>query len=190
MINSGNNKYSELVRQAQLGHRESMDILSLHVQNKMYIYFHRNIKNRDISEDLLQETLLAMVRNISGLKEPDRFWPWIYRIAWNKTKQHFRNQQRRVMSPFSVLQEDIVLNPYQKDQTVLNLLIHKETLGHLCDAVGQLKQQYRDVVNLRCFEQLPYCDIGPLTHCSPQLARVIFHRARQFLKYQLAARAL
>ncbi|MHC4185488.1 MAG: RNA polymerase sigma factor, partial [Planctomycetota bacterium] len=63
--------------------------------------------------------------------------------------------------------------------------VRKETLKRLSAAVSLLKRQYKEVLQLRCFEQLPYSEIAATLHCSRQQARVRLYRAKQVLRYSL-----
>ena len=125
-----------------------------------------------------------IVKYIPHLQKPDRFWPWLYRIAWSKTKQHFRNKRRWREVHFLALEDDITLRSrlQKNSHTSLNLLIQKEALKHLLTAIAKLKQPYRDVVHLRCFEQLPYSEIAPMLECTVPQARIRYFRARQYLR--------
>ena len=49
-----------------------------------------------------------------------------------------------------------------------------------------IKHKYRAVLSLRCFEQLSYSDIAVAMQCSEVRARVMFYRAKQALRKQLA----
>jgi hypothetical protein len=57
-------------------------------------------------------------------------------------------------------------------------------------AMKQIQQQYRAVLSLRCFEELSYSDIAVAMQCSEVGARVLFFRAKQALKKQLAHQGL
>jgi hypothetical protein len=56
--------------------------------------------------------------------------------------------------------------------------------------MNDLKQQYRAVLSLRCFEGLSYNDIGRVIGCSEASARVLFFRSKQQLKKRLVSRGL
>ncbi len=54
----------------------------------------------------------------------------------------------------------------------------------------QMKQQYRAVLSLRCFDQLSYSELAVAMECSEVRARVLFYRAKQALKKQLSHQGL
>lgn len=179
-----NDKYLQLVTQAQTGNYNSTDQLATLVQDRLYPYIYRITLDHDLAQDILQETLLTMLKKISSLRQADRFWPWIYQIASSKTCRHFRAQQL-LLTRQRVMFDDRRYQAQQQrdDHTVLKSLVHKESLRNLYSAVEQLKNPYRQVVQLRCFKQLPYSTIASLAHCTIHQARIRFHRAKQMLKH-------
>ena len=87
--------YPELVRKAQLGCQESMAQLAQAAEPRVCAYIYRLTLNSDLTADLSQETLLQMVKSLKSLRNPERFWPWLYRTAMGKVQMHFRIQKRK-----------------------------------------------------------------------------------------------
>ncbi len=52
------------------------------------------VRNREIAEDLTQETMLRASMGILGLKDHNRLVPWLYRIATNVCRDHLRREKR------------------------------------------------------------------------------------------------
>ena len=181
-----NNILSKLVRQAQLGHRPSISRLAQLAQDRLSPYLYRVTLDHNLTQDLLQETLLSLIKNIHQLQNPNRFWPWIYRIACSKTQQHYQKQLRRPALSLSSLDYDLAYNLSAKNnQSPLNIIMHREKLSRLRAAIQKLKYPYRFVINLRCFQHLPYHQIAPRAHCTIPNARLNFHRAKLSLKTKL-----
>ncbi len=78
----------ELVKQAQLGCQESMSRLTQVAKGSLCAYIYRLTLNNDLAEDLLQETLLEMVKSLKNLKfeRANQFWAWLYRTALGKVQ--------------------------------------------------------------------------------------------------------
>lgn len=112
-MNSDDN-YIELVKQAQLGDEESINSLSELVRDRLRLYVQRLMLYDNAMEDIVQESMLEMLRFIKKLKRADRFWPWLYKIAANKVNQHYKRQQIRKTVPLSeAAHEDMPQDPGQ-----------------------------------------------------------------------------
>ena len=166
---------------ARSGDQTAMGRLAVLVWERLYPFVFRTTLDRDAAEDILQETLLAMVRRLGSLRDDDRFWPWIYRIAWSKIRNRLRDRQLRSFYERMVHRDshDSALDP-------LDAQVREETLREVELAIAQLSHHQRDVLHLRCYEDLPYTEIAARTQTTPEKARVHFHRAKKSLKKQLA----
>jgi len=186
---SKDNEYiQQLVSEARSGSRTSMGRLAVVVRERLYPFVFRTTLNHDLTEDILQETLLSIVRQVTSLRESRRFWPWVYRIAWSKIQDNLRRRRVRSSGKAWLLQKQYHASVAQAaSENLLETKIHKETLQQVSDVVGQLSRQHRDVLRLRYYEQLPYVEIASLTRTTPQMARVRFYRAKKSLKARLLA---
>jgi len=95
------NGFAQLVRQAQLGDRISLDRLAEGARQRLYAYIYRLTLNHDLAQDLLQETLLKMVESIKELEHPDRFWSWLFRTALGTVQHYYRDLAREQAVEFS-----------------------------------------------------------------------------------------
>jgi len=180
-------KIDILVRQAMKGQRDALGQLARSVEGRVSAYICRVTLSHALTEDLTQEVLLTMVSSLGDLKDPDRFWPWLYRIAQSKIQQHFREKQRHPVAPESRLYEELVARRADRHQhDGLKELMHKDLLKKTLGAMRQLREQHRAVLSLRCFDELSYGDIALTMNCSQVKARVLFYRAKEALRKRLA----
>lgn len=181
----------ELVRRARQGHVQSMNQLAQEVKGTLWAYIYRVTLDPDLTQDLSQETLLAMVKSIDSLNSAEHFRPWLYRIAQSKIQQHYRAKQKKAAVSTSASYRDFLWRQRDHRQDDgLHRLLQKELSKKILLAMRQLRQQYRAVLSLRCFEQLPYLDIAVAMQCSEVKARVLFFRAKHALKKQLVRQGL
>ncbi len=176
-----------LIAEAVQGRQEAVSELAQRVTGRVSAYMYRVTLSRDLSDDLSQEVMLTMVRSLRDLRDPDRFWPWLYRIAQSKVQEHFRSKQRHAAAPDRDAYGQFVsrrANPHEYD--ALHQTAHKELVRKVVVAMRRLSQQYRAVLSLRCFEQLSFTDIALTLGCSDVKARVMFYRAKKALEKQLA----
>ncbi len=184
---SEESNYIRILAEAQSGSQAGMGRLATLVWDRLFPFVLRTTLNQDATEDILQETLLAMIRGMSSLREHTRFWPWMYRIAWNKTQDAFRRRRLQSLAENSLLQAlRHADDTHGQCSNLLDAKIRDETLQQVTAEVKRLNDQHRDVVELRCYEQLPYTEIASRTDTTPEKARVRFHRAKKSLKQRLA----
>ena len=176
----------KLLCDARSGSRTGMGRLAVIVRKRLYPFVFRATLCHDVTEDILQETLLTMIRHVTALREGRRFWPWIYRIAWSRIQDALR--QRRQFSAKALLLRDRrhPSDPQAGSDSLLDAKIRDETLQQVSAAVEQLSRQHRDVLRLRYYDELPYDQIALLTRTTPQKVRVRFHRAKKSLKARLS----
>ena len=179
----------ELVRQAQRGDRPSMDRLAEEAERRLAPYLYRLCLNHDLAQDLLQETLLKMVKSIEDLEQPDRFWPWLFRTAMGQVQHYYRDRARAQEIEFSRaarrrFQDHIV----QDHGDGLTWVMREELTKAVALAMSELNLAYRSVLTLRCFEQLSYAQIAEVMECKELRARVLFFRAKQMLHRRLTKR--
>ncbi len=84
-----------LVLLAQQGDREALNSLLALVQPRLFRYIRGVLRSDSNSaEDVLQETLLRIVRKLGWLTEPHAFEAWIYRIASNEAYRAVKRSHR------------------------------------------------------------------------------------------------
>lgn len=181
----------KLVRLAQQGHENCMSRLAEEAEGRLRAYVYRVTLDHDLTQDLSQEALLQMVQSLARLKKPERFWPWLYRIAQSKIQQHYKSKQKKAVISESAIYEDFLARHGDgRQQDGLGHLVQKDLAKRVMSAMQKMQAQYRAVLSLRCLEQLSYADIGVAMECSEVTARVLFFRAKQALKKQLAQHGL
>ncbi|NQT01268.1 MAG: RNA polymerase sigma factor [Planctomycetes bacterium] len=183
--------WTELVRQAQKGRKEDMNKLAREAEGRLCAYIYRVTLNYDLVQDISQEVLLQMVKSLNHLKSVESFWPWLYRIAQSKIQEHYRAKYKKSPAYGSAFYKEFLSQRakyHQEDG--LSQLLQKELSKKVVVAMKQIKQQYRAVLSLRCFEQLSYSEIAVAMECSKVRARVLFYRAKQALKRQMTHQGL
>ncbi len=183
--------WTELVRRAQKGRKEDINKLAREAEGRLCAYIYRVTLNYDLTQDMSQEVLLQMIKSLNHLKSVESFWPWLYRIAQSKIQEHYKAKAKKSPAYGEAFYQNFISQRskyYQEDG--LRQLLQKELSKKVVVAMKQIKQQYRAVLSLRCFEQLTYSEIALSMECSEVRARVLFYRAKQALKKQLTRQGL
>jgi RNA polymerase sigma-70 factor (ECF subfamily) len=88
---------ARMVLRAKIGDREALECVLGDVQGCLHRYI-SGIVGREHAEDVLQEVLLQICRNLKWLREPELFRPWAYRIA-SRSSFALLKRERRWSSP-------------------------------------------------------------------------------------------
>jgi RNA polymerase sigma-70 factor (ECF subfamily) len=184
---SDDSGYIQFLAEARSGGQAGMGRLAVLVWERLFPFVLRTTQNRDATEDILQETLLTMLRRLNSLRDGRRFWPWIYRIAWNKVQDRLRDRQRRRLQAAALRCRTRAEDFLSGTNDLLEAQVRAETLQRISGALARLNRRQQDILQLRCYDDLPYSEIAARTCTSPDKVRIRFHRAKESLKVQLAA---
>jgi RNA polymerase sigma-70 factor, ECF subfamily len=97
---------SDLVRRAQSGDGEAFETLIRAAYDRLFAVAERILRDRYAAEDAVQEAVVRCWRDIRGLRDPDRFEAWLYRLVVNASRDHMR-RQRRALPDGGVLPPDL-----------------------------------------------------------------------------------
>ncbi len=179
---------SELVSRAQKGDRQSLGVLSTHVRRRVFVYLYRITLDYHLAEDLVQETILYMIESLQRLKttSSSSLWAWIYRSAWGIFRHYIRPQgHQRVVQQTVVNHEALLQLTDYTEENPLEQAERSELFETICKSLATLQAKHRNVLVLRCFEQLSHAEIASIMGCSEVKARVLFFHAKHALKCQL-----
>ncbi len=88
-----NEGLSQIIAGCKAGNSQSFSQLLDLYAKRCYGYFYRLTGNRDVSDDLLSDLFVKLVKDISSFKNGS-FDSWIFRIASNVFYDHLRTRQR------------------------------------------------------------------------------------------------
>jgi RNA polymerase sigma factor (sigma-70 family) len=87
---------SNLVKSYIEGNEFSLEILIKRHQQRLYSFIYSKIQDRDITEDVFQDTFIKVIRTLKkgNYNEEGKFLPWVMRISHNLVIDHFRKSNR------------------------------------------------------------------------------------------------
>jgi len=181
----------ELIRKAQGGDKESVNQLAETMGIHLFGYIYRLTLDYDLTQDILQETILYMIQTIGQLENPEQFWQWILRTALGKVQHYHRQLKRRKNAERTEAEQMSIHHNISADYNDgLTEILRKELSDAVFRAMKRLKLNYRNVLVLRCFENLDFSEIAEVLNISEIQSRVLFFRAKSSLRRQLATDGL
>jgi len=173
----------ELIRGAQQGNRQCLEQLGRQAKDRLQVYVYRLTQQHELSQEIVRESLLAMFKVIGKQREPDRFWPWLYGIATNKLRRHYKNEQtRRKVAISSIMRK---LSPKQRQSSFENL-VGEELKQIVSRAMNKLKTRYKSVLIMRCYDDMSYSEIAESLGSSEFGTRMLFMRGKRALQKELS----
>ena len=151
----------ELVKQYINGDNKSFEILLNRHKNRVFAFIMSKIKNKDLSEDVFQDTYVKVVNSLQKGKynEEGKFLPWVMRIAHNLVIDHFRRQKKMQMvrsnNDFDIFDviKDNKINADEK-------LIKDQIFNDLNSLIDRLPKDQKEVLKMRYFEELSFKKIA------------------------------
>lgn len=176
--------FQELTQRAQQGDKAALDRLAELAVNPLRVYVYRLTLQEDLALEIVQETLLEMVKIIGKLQKTDRFLPWLYGIATNKLRHYYRSEATLRRASANRAEKE-PRSGHHRDDGLENLL-SQELKEIITNAISGLKTRYRAVLVMRCYDGMTYSEIADSMGTSEFGTRMLFIRAKKALQKQLA----
>jgi len=143
--------------------------------------------------DLVQTTLMQVVRRLGSFRGDSSFSTWLFRVTANEALMLMRSQRRhraRVVAGLEL--EDLASLPAMNDGDVEErtdvMVMNRERDARVRAALDSLPQDYREVVLAHYNEDLGLQEIADRLHLTESAVRSRLHRARTSLKGILLAK--
>ncbi|MFN8653078.1 MAG: sigma-70 family RNA polymerase sigma factor [Gemmatimonadales bacterium] len=183
----------EIVALAREGREAAYRELIRRYERPVFSLVLRMVRDRQLAEDLAQETFIKALNAIATYRPEFKFSSWIFKIANNAAIDHLRRREVDTLSldgsPNATSQDDIEATALQvgdKSETPLAELEARELGTAIEKAIGQLRPEYRSCIMLRHVEGLAYEEIAQLLDLPLGTVKTYIHRARHELRGMLA----
>ncbi|MGN0032861.1 MAG: RNA polymerase sigma factor [Candidatus Limimorpha sp.] len=165
---SNNLSDKELVVRYQAGDVSCFQVLVDRYQNKVYSYIMMLVRDRQLADDLFQDTFLKIIRTIKSgaYKEEGKFIQFAMRIAHNLIIDYFRKEKRLPMVDPTKEDFDMIANARMKDPSVEDRIVTEQIYDDLRKMIERLPEEQREVLNLRFYSDMSYKEIADITNVS------------------------
>lgn len=119
--------------------------------------------DRALAEDLAQETFLRLMRSIGQYQHPRPFKPWLYALATNLARDHYKRADTR--HTWTVLDDEAHgLDQLAGDDQPDAALLADDETHEVARALARLPDFQREVVILRYYQNLSHAEIAEALH--------------------------
>jgi RNA polymerase sigma-70 factor (ECF subfamily) len=179
----------DIVVWAQDGEEAAFRELIRRYQRPVFSLVYRMVRDRELAEDLAQETFIKVLNAIDSYRPEHKFSSWIFKIANNAAIDHLRRRELDTLSlegaPDAVTverQEATALQLRDRSESPLEEMEARELGSHIEQAIAQLRPEYRTCIMLRHVEGRAYEEIAEILGLPLGTVKTYIHRARAELR--------
>lgn len=157
----------ELVSDYIRGNEKSFEILLARHRTKVFQNIYFMVHDRDLAEDIFQETFVKVINTLKAgrYNEEGKFLPWVARIAHNLVIDHFRKEKKMRMVKGND-DFDIFSTLDLQEMTVEDDMVWDQISCDVRKLMDRLPEEQREVVFMRCFQDMSFKDIADNTGVS------------------------
>jgi RNA polymerase sigma factor (sigma-70 family) len=158
----------ELIHQFLSGNQYAFEVLAKRYKSKLFNYILMLVKDRQLAEDLLQDTLIKVIRSLktNRYKDDNKFSSWLMRIAHNLVIDYFRKQKQLKTISNDNYESDLFNTTKLAEDTIEEKMIEEQINKELHNLIGELPDDQQQIVYLRHFEGLSFKEIADMTDVS------------------------
>lgn len=135
--------------------------------NELYFFILKKVKNKDVTNDIFQNTFLKIHKNLFKLKKEEKVKSWVFQIARNEIVNHFNKES--IYTEESNINKEIPLQKYQ----------------HICcfdKFINDLPEIYKQVMELIYIKGQKQKDVAKELEISLENVKTRIKRAKDVLK--------
>jgi len=144
----------------------------------IYKYIFCLTKNRELSEEIVQDTFLVAVKNIDKFQEKSKLTTWLCAIAKNiyykKVKKEIKNISLEEIS-----------EKFTSENLIEDIICQKENKLELIKNIQKLDIETQKVMYLRIYAELSYEEIAEVLGKTASWSRIMFFRGKEKIKENL-----
>jgi RNA polymerase sigma-70 factor, ECF subfamily len=177
------NSSADLVSRACRGDHDAFRMIFERYSRPVLSFIYDQIGDRDVAEELAQETFVRAYRSLKSLREETKLSTWLFGIAKNVARESIRS---KIRDRHNVdLDDDQVLDLSDQSPVPVNQLLDKELNQVVQRSLAKLDDDKRMVFTLKVLHQRSYEEIAEITGFSIPKLKTDLHRARAEMRQRV-----
>jgi RNA polymerase sigma factor (sigma-70 family) len=174
-----------LVEAAKNGSQAAYAELMERYRESVYFTMFKMVKNTDDADDLTIEAFGKAFNRLEQYSPSFAFSTWLFKIASNNCIDFIRKKRIKVTSMDTGFTRDngeiIYFDARSNTQNPEEAIIQSQKVKMMRNLVSKLKPRYRELVELRYFDELSYEEIAETLNLPLGTVKAQLFRARDFL---------
>ena len=148
---------------------------------RVYSFLYKLCRSPETAEDLTQETFYQAYVSLSRYNGQCEMFTWLAAIAKNMFLKHLRHTKHE-----SMIVDLYISDPEAPLSDDPGYRIMREVeVADILAVIESMPKKYSEVFLLRTYGELPYSEIARKLDISVSSAKVIYHRAKKYIKEAL-----
>jgi RNA polymerase sigma-70 factor (ECF subfamily) len=159
---------TELVNRFLSGESKAIETLIHRYKNKVLAYIYFNVRNKDLAEDLFQDTFIKVIKSLQDGRYQDngRLLSWIIRIAHNLIIDYYRRNKQLPTCSNDDYELDLFNSPKYSEMTVEQAMVSNQIFDDVRRLVEELPEDQKEIILLRHYGGLSFKEIAEQTNVS------------------------
>lgn len=180
-----------LIKKAQTGDVEAFGEIFKQTNKQIYNFLLHYSSNRELAEDLTQETFVRAFKSLKSLKSRDAFVSWLHRIALNLYQDEMKKKRifTESIDQNYFTEDDEDDNPMEIGDCINDpdrVITDKELQSTVRDAIQSLPEIHRTVTVMHHIEGMEIDEIARTLKVKKGTVMSRLARAREALRNKLA----
>ena len=167
--------FKELFKEAKAGNEFSLNSLIDIYYKDIYRMVYYRIGSDTDAQDLTQDIFIKMASSLNRLNEPDKFKPWLYKIAVNKINDYHR--KKRFLTFISLSSDEMQTHQLPDHENPEKDFIKKDFYNKLKQFTDGLSSMEKQVFTLRFLDQLEIKEISLILKKNESTIKTHLYRA-------------
>ena len=173
------------VERAQRGDHDAFAVLAEAALTRLDAAARLILRDAELGRDAVQEALIRAWRDLPGLRDPDRFDAWLYRLTVNACLDQARRRRRR---PIEVELTPIQMGTAGDDAgDPARVFADRQQLD---EALGRLEPEWRAIVVLHYYVGMPLPQVASLLGIPLGTAKSRLHRSLSAMRISVTSDAV
>lgn len=167
---------SALMLKVKAGESHTLGLLYERYKKRLFGFFYQMCKDANLSEDLVQNVFIRVLKYKHTYNEESNFLSWLFRIARNVYYDQFKVSSKNRTTDLDEVNNAFIVGNVESD------IEKNEKVSLLKEAMNQLPAKKKELIVLSKLKELKYKELGEIVGCSEGNARTRVHRALLDLK--------
>jgi len=184
---------ADIAALAKQGRESAFRELVRRYERPVFSLIYRMVRDREIAEDLAQDTFIKVLNNIDRYRPEFKLSSWLFKIANNVAIDHLRKRQLETVSmegsPHAATAAEVEATSFEiaaDQESPLDEMEARELGSSIERAIAGLRPEYRSCIMLRHVEGRSYEEIAAILDLPLGTVKTYIHRARHELRDALS----